>query len=166
VSSAHKDCGTTIQKEKETDEPVILKNVTCPYCGIELTKETQSKEHVIGRRFVPKGTLNNCTNIRLFACTPCNNLKSDLEDDISAISLYNSLQHGSPDVKLQQLVAHKAQMSRSRKTKKLIYDSHEHLQVSGKLFEIADFNCQFLAPPQIDIQRAFKLATLHLQALF
>ena len=42
---------------------------------------------MIGRRFVPKGKLNNQWNLIVRVCIKCNNKKSDLEDDISAISM-------------------------------------------------------------------------------
>jgi hypothetical protein len=61
--------------------------VICPYCGVALSKENSTKEHVLARKFVPKGTLNNQWNLILNACRCCNNSKSDLEDDISAITM-------------------------------------------------------------------------------
>jgi hypothetical protein len=60
-----------------------LDNVTCPYCGTALTSKTRTKEHVIGRRFVPVGSLDREWNLILQACGPCNRHKADLEDDIS-----------------------------------------------------------------------------------
>ena len=35
-----------------------LRNLTCPYCGVAIDAKTATKEHVVGRRFVPKGTLD------------------------------------------------------------------------------------------------------------
>src|SRR5438067_12808695 len=66
---------------------IVLKNETCVYCGSELTAGNCTKEHVIGRKFVPKGKLHEEWNLIVRACTSCNHTKSDLEDDISAISL-------------------------------------------------------------------------------
>ena len=76
-----------ILKELPTSYIIRLDNITCPYCGIALTNETSSKEHVIGRHFVSKGTLHGNWNLIVNACNSYNGIKSDLEDDISAITL-------------------------------------------------------------------------------
>jgi len=68
----------------------ILDNVNCPYCGLSIdmpSRDSWDKDHVIGRRFVPRGTIENQWNIQVNAHKLCNNRKSNLEDDISAISI-------------------------------------------------------------------------------
>jgi hypothetical protein len=66
--------------------PIRLNNVRCPYCGTDVSTN-RTAEHVIGRRFVPKGMLNGEWNLILWACEVCNGRTSDLEDDISAITM-------------------------------------------------------------------------------
>lgn len=78
-------------------KPVRLHNVVCPYCGATLASDSTTKEHVVGRKFVPKGPLENEWNLILNACRPCNNQKADLEHDISAITM-------QPDALRQHLV--------------------------------------------------------------
>ena len=36
---------------------IVLRNIRCAYCGDRLTRETTTRDHVIGRRSVPKGKL-------------------------------------------------------------------------------------------------------------
>ena len=74
-------------KRYNPKSPIRLANVNCPYCGRDLTDKTRTKEHVISKRFVPKGTFDGSWNLILNACRACNNAKSDLEDDISAITM-------------------------------------------------------------------------------
>jgi hypothetical protein len=74
-------------KELPAHSPILLDNMTCPYCGILLDAEDVTKEHVVGRRFVSKGTLDQRWNLILKACRPCDTRKSDLENDISAVSM-------------------------------------------------------------------------------
>jgi hypothetical protein len=42
---------------------------------------------VVGRNFVPRGTLDNQCNLIAMACEPCNRAKASLEDDLSAITM-------------------------------------------------------------------------------
>src|SRR5437870_4164459 len=49
-------------KPLRSDALIRLDNVTCPYCGTDVTVERE-EEHVIARRFVPKGTLAGLWNL-------------------------------------------------------------------------------------------------------
>src|SRR5689334_12269149 len=88
-----------------------LNNITCPYCGIDLVQQNAIKEHVVGRRFVPKGKLAHSWNLILQACRQCNEKKSDLEDDISAISLLLPGAMDGEDQAFADDVVHKARNS-------------------------------------------------------
>jgi len=74
----------------ETAPIVLDNNYLCPYCGANLSilgeKET-NVEHVIGRRFLPKGFLDGEWNFIIRACKKCNEEKAKLEGGISVISL-------------------------------------------------------------------------------
>jgi hypothetical protein len=144
-----------------------LDNISCIYCGGAPDRANPlTDEHVIGRRFVPKGSLATGWSLIARACERCNNEKADLEDDISAITLLPDLGEGHEDETLAALAARKAKGSRSRRTKKLIVDSYEEDKISGKLMQSVDVSFGFVAPPQLDPDRGRRLAYLHLQAFF
>lgn len=67
---------------------IVRRSAFCAYCGHAFGPGDRGEnEHVIGRRFVPKGTLANHWNLILSACGPCNDAKAELENDISAITM-------------------------------------------------------------------------------
>lgn len=145
-----------------------LANVICPYCGGALTKGISTKEHVIGRRFVPKGKLARSWNLIVNACEDCNRLKSDLEDDISAITLqpdiFGRYAHDDKDAITDS--RRKARESRSRRTAKPVRNSCEHVAVNMRLDSGLKIEGNFTGPPQIDPGRVFALARLQLQGFF
>lgn len=147
---------------------IVLKNCRCAYCGERLTDGTRTKDHVIGRRFVPKGKLNGQWNLILYACRLCNNKKSDLEDDIAAITLSPDPagRHAHGDVAAIDEARRRASKSISRKTRKPVQDSREGLNITGRFGPGITLNINYTAPPQIDEMRAFELARLHLAAFF
>ena len=148
--------------------PKALHNCACVYCASILTKANISREHVIGRRFVPKGKLHGQWNLIVNACRACNAQKADLEDDISAITLQPDAwgRYGHEDSSAIADAQRKANDARSRLTKKPVKDSHEQLRLSGSLGPGVHLSFQFTAPPQIDDRRAFELARLQLVAFF
>lgn len=145
-----------------------LHNVVCPYCGGPLNDSCRTKEHVIGRKFVPRGKLDAQWNLIVNACRTCNGKKSDLEDDISAISMQPDA-HGRFGVEDDELAAEarrKAVNSASRKTRKRVKDSGSKLKLSTQLMQGATMDFSFSGPPQVDDARAFELARMQLQAFF
>ncbi len=149
------------------DKPVILNNVTCVYCGSALVPSTATKEHVIAKRFVPVGKLHQNWNLIVRACRPCNNQKSDLEDDIAAITMAPDAagRHAIDDAALKAEASRKSANSVSRRTRKPVAQSAE--QINFKMpFGPAVFTADFTAPPQLDDQRVFHLARLQLSAFF
>ena len=145
-----------------------LANVTCPYCGSSIDRSSRTKEHVIGRRFVPVGTLNNCWNLIVWACLRCNKVKSDLEDDISAITMHFHTVGLSPmdDSIVQMEAKRKGVNSFSRRTGKPVAESAAKLNIHGKIGSYIEVNGLFTAPPQLDDQRSFELARLQMIAFF
>lgn len=100
-------------------KPTILDNIICPYCGREAEpNDPFTDEHVIGRRFVPKGSLAAGWSLIMKAHQSCNNQKSDLEDDISAITLLPDLGKPHDQPELSALAARKAAGALNRRTKK------------------------------------------------
>lgn len=144
-----------------------LNNTTCPYCGIDLTPESRTEEHVIGRRFVPKGALENQWNLILWACGPCNVRKSDLEDDLSAISMRLG-SYFAPEAVGDRTGrdAVRKGKSISRRTKKPVSDSNETFRINVPFGPGAEFKFNFTAPPQADSERVLALARMQLMGFF
>lgn len=148
--------------------PIALKNVNCAYCGHDFSDELPStREHVIGRRFVPKGSLAVQWNLILNACRDCNNKKSHLEGDISVITMLPTHvgREAATETVLSKEIARKAAKAISERTKKPVSKSQEAIQLE---FErgAAKISTEFFAPPQIDDSRVYKLAQFHFTAFF
>jgi hypothetical protein len=141
--------------------------VTCPYCASALDPKTRSKEHVIGRRFVPKGSTENRWNLILWACSTCNNTKSDLEDDIAAITMYfhTTGLAAMADPVAQAEALRRGQKSSSRKTGKPVASSHASIRTTSQLGPV-EMTVGFTAPPQIDDARAYQLARMQMLGFF
>ena len=148
-------------------QPILLNNTTCPYCGCELTAENANKEHVIGRKFVPKGTLDGNWNLIVTACKACNAKKGDLEDEISAVTMQPNAagQYASNHNGLIADSKRKAKGARSRRNGKFIGESTEVL-VAKMLFLGGQLTANFTAPPQVTPERVLQLAMMHVMAFF
>ncbi len=148
--------------------PLVLQNQTCPYCGNSLSRRVRTKEHVIGRRFVPRGALNQYWNLILWACHRCNRQKSDLEDDISAITMHfhTAGLHGMNDAVIQKEALRKGAKSVSRHTRKPVVESSTSLRVRASLGPSVELTGSFTAPPQLEDNRAYDLARLQMTAFF
>lgn len=147
---------------------VKLNNDTCVYCGIGLSKDTASKEHVIGRKFVPKGKLHGCWNLIVKACKSCNLKKSDLEDDISAITMLPDIygRYGHEDEEATLDAVRKADGSISRHTKKAIRNSTVKSTIRTTFGQMVNATINFIGPPQVENERVFGLAYLQLMGFF
>ena len=147
---------------------ITLNNHTCAYCGMELTQDAFTKDHVIARKFVPKGKLDGCWNLIVKACTLCNLRKSDLEDDISAISMLPDFygRFGHDDESAAMEAARKAQGSYSRYTRKAVKDSHEERSFVIPFGQEASFSFKFIGLPQIENSRLFSLAHFQIAGFF
>lgn len=119
--------------ELSVKKPILLDNITCVYCGDELTPQTVTKEHVVGRRFVPKGSLNQQWNLIVCACRVCNSKKSELENDISAITMHPNAwgMHVDETNILAKEAKRKSKNSYSKLTGKPVFKSKE--SISAKI---------------------------------
>lgn len=155
-------------KELPHNRAILLDNTTCPYCGIEINEDNDSKEHVIGRRFVPKGLFDGGWNLIVRACKKCNSKKSDLENDISAITLACLIwfDESNTEEPIRKEVKRKAEKSISRRTKRKVADSHEIVNCPVPLAPGVELNFDFVSPPQIDNNRLFELARMQMMAFF
>ena len=150
-----------------SNQPTVLANLRCPYCGVAVTRKTSTKEHVIARNFVPIPYIDRSWNLILRACQPCNNVKSGLEDDISAISMQPNAfgVHAVSDEKLLADAARKAR-SRSRLTKKRVGESAASSELAFQIGANSNATISLVAPPQVGRERVFDLALYHLRAFF
>lgn len=149
---------------------ITLNNITCAYCGtpLDVPGVEVTEDHVIGRRFVPKDTLDDQWNLIVRVCRSCNNRKSDLEDDISAISMHADAwnQHVLNDEDFIKNAARKAKGSVSRRTSKRIKNSPEELKFTIPFSPGIEGTFTMVGPPQADWERVHKLAWFHSVALF
>jgi hypothetical protein len=149
------------------NQPSRLKNLTCCYCLNDL-KAGKTEEHVIARRFVPKGVLESEWNLILYACQSCNNSKSDLEDDLALLSLqYCPLDSKSPgEVSLIRAKLEKARRAISRRTKQPVSASSEETTIDFVLGPGATMSVELIGAPQFDDARAHRLAMMQASAFF
>ena len=133
-----------------------------------LTNDTTEKEHVIGRRFVPKGKLNGNWNLIVNACQTCNGIKGDMENDISAITMQSNAlgRFGHDDPTGISEASRKAENSFSRRTKKLVKNSHEQFKVHMPMGNHTSMTIGFTGPAQADQERIFHLAQAQLMGFF
>jgi hypothetical protein len=142
---------------------MALRNHNCIYCCRPLTRATRTREHVIGRNFVPRGRLD--INLIAWACDQCNNDKSDLEDDISLISMLPVIAQSPPSVDTRSAdIARKIPRAISRRTGKLVRDSQETLTIKGQIFPGLTVTFNMVTSPQADPERVGRLAHYHVTA--
>jgi hypothetical protein len=148
--------------------PVRLRNATCPYRSADLATVPSDRDHVVGRRFVPKGKLDQSWNLIVRSCIPCNRIKSQLEDDISALTMQPDAFGALPfnDVQLKADSLRKARKSISRRTCKPVAKSWETKTIEYQLVPGVTATFSLVVPPQLDFQRVTSLAGLHLAAFF
>lgn len=150
------------------ERPARLHNRRCAYCGVDLATVTKTFDHVIGRRFVPKGQLHKEWNVMLGACDPCNSKKADLENDISAITVQPDAGGRFPDDDpvLRDAARTKGWGSKSNLTGKRVGDSMSSLSGKVPLFPGATATFNFTGPPQVSQDRLFTLCRMQIEGFF
>ena len=142
-----------------------IRNTHCAYCGVNLDGIEKDKEHVIGRRFVPVGTLDRQWNLHVNSCRSCNQRKADLENDISAITLaINVCENGAADRRIEADLSRRKRAI-SRRTGKSVLASAESVKIEFP-FQAGRMTLDIVGPPQIDDHRVFELARFQLQGFF
>ncbi len=154
--------------ELNPNRPIRLDNCVCVYCADQLHPRAMTKEHVVGRNFVPKGTLNGNWNLIANACSHCNNLKADLENDISAITMlpHVTRKHFHADLRIAEIADRKASGAFSRHTGRTVRESREELNLKGDIGPNVSISFGLIGHPHIDDDRAFLLAQMHLTSFF
>jgi hypothetical protein len=143
-------------------------NKVCVYCNerFDDTNVIATKEHLIGRNFVPRGSLDSGRSFNFIfnACLACNNDKSPLEGHISAITQFMSPAVAENATFGDRAFA-KSQGEIHPWTRRPIAESfHEstiHLREFGLGVEIG-----FVGPPQVDRYKVHHLALRHVQGLY
>ncbi len=154
-------------RDMSRHQSVRLKNLTCPYCGVEITNQNDSKDHVIGRNFIPVGSFENQWNLIVQSCKGCNNKKSDLEDDISALTLDLCIKYNKDLSKsAMQKTKRKIEKCVSRQTNKSIKNSRVTGTISLSHIQNLEIDVNYQAPAQLGDNRCFELARYHLMAFF
>jgi hypothetical protein len=145
--------------------PTVLRSTVCAYCGVVFgSGVSRTIDHVVGRKFVPKHKLSGQWNLHVYACKKCNGEKSDLEDDISVISMLGGPNGVGPtDPVLIAEIARKARRSISRRTRKPVAESAEEFFLEREMHG-ATMRFGFVAPAQVQTQRIGVLAWFHIQA--
>lgn len=143
---------------------VHLENVICPYCGVALESPDVTEDHVIARRFVPRGSLNQSWNLHVRACSDCNGRKAALEDRISAASMYAPLVGEGTDG--DQLLASEVVRKRQGSKGPRIDRSLQRLSHSTQPIPGVQMTFGIVAPPSVHRDEILELAWHHITALF
>lgn len=142
---------------------VVLDNKSCPYCGASLLQRSEwEKEHVIGRRFVPKGSLAKTWNLVVRSCRKCNENKGRLENDIPAITLLPSA--AGKFAEDAEII--RKQTSISLWTGRPVRDSYESQTRNYVFSDVAKLSVTMISPPAISSERAMLLACMQISAFF
>lgn len=152
-----------------SNQAVRLGNHYCAYCFQGVAGDPHaSEDHVIGRRFVPRGTLEKSWNLIVNCCERCNSEKANLEDDISAITLYAYLFFGGTSISEVERthIFRKLTGSMSRATSRNIIDSRVKIAVSGEIAPGASMAVDLVGLPQIERARIIRLAEMHVRAFY
>lgn len=155
-------------REHPNKNPIILDNITCVYCGTSFDSHPSTKEHVISRAFVPKGSFDRQWNLIVRACKECNQLKAGLEDDISAITMQpNSAgQFATADGILRSEAERKGKRSISRVTGKQVGKSASKITINTQIMPGVNATFNFTGEPEISTERVHELAKLQTMAFF
>jgi len=165
----------------ETDKrikPVVMdNNRLCPYCGANLRsldKKETDVEHIIGRRFLPKGFLDGEWNFIIKACKKCNGEKAKLEGGVSVISLIDHAPTTSQSVEVRNELQRKLG-KKDTATGKFRGANHPEtnkpIALSGvkeKIeFSFSNFKASFgLSGPPQAMNSELLLSTYHIQGFY
>jgi hypothetical protein len=118
---------------------------------------------------VPKGKLDRQWNLIVNACASCNAIKSDFEDDISAITLQPDLRgkYAFEEVKSISDARSKGIKSISRRTNKPVALSMETIKLNINAHDSSiNLSVELTSPAQVDPLRVYELSRFQLMAFF
>jgi hypothetical protein len=144
-------------------------NTRCLYCARRFDETTviRSKEHLIARNFVPKGSFlgGREFNFIFAACERCNGEKSQLEGHVSAISQSLSPRIGADPVYFD-IARRKAHHEFHPWTGRPVVDSIQRMSVTMPLGASVGMSLGLVGPAQLDCDQVRLLACRHVQGLF
>lgn len=147
------------------NQPTRLKNLHCAYCSASFKDDKPEKEHVIGKNFVPRGSHQQQWNLHVNSCHSCNQIKSQLENDLSAITMLQVTGVKELDDNLAGEAKRKSKTI-SQRTKKPVHDSTESIKITQQLGTGMSMTFGLTAAPQADEKRMFHLALFQLAGFF
>ena len=150
---------------RKVETPTVLRNRTCLYCAKDVETGEATKEHLIARRFVPRGSLDGEWNLIARCCESCNREKADLEDELSAVSLLPAALTEYADPDLARESARKAAGSRSRSTGRSVARSRASVRAQAGAGSGLSVRLDLTGAPPIDDRRVGRLAMLHLRGI-
>lgn len=144
-------------------------NACCLYCGTSLRSPSppeSDKEHLIGRNFVPKGTMGDQQfNFIFRTCRRCNARKAVAERHVSSVTLFNSPGRFE-NAQVNEVAIRKGKSDFHPKKKGVrIEDAYEHCFLSTSLGP-GSIEFGMIAPPQLEKNLAKNAAFSHIQGLF
>ena len=171
------DGRSEIERCESGKEPVVWfhsdptkSNSRCVYCGRptegDASRET-NKEHLIGRNFVPKGTLggDGRFNFIFRSCKKCNSEKADIERHVSSLTLFNS-PACMDDPSAKKAAVRKANRDyHPAKRGVRVKDSSESFPLKCQYGPLT-FNFICMPQPQLHRPHVVNLAFRHVQGLF
>jgi hypothetical protein len=146
-------------------KPVALPGRRCAHCAIPLERRTSTQDHVVGRRFVPEGTLATGFFLQVKACRRCNDRKAALEDDVSVITMLPDTTGRlvRDDERLRRTVARKSRGAISPTTRRLVAQSYCQMEASVPVAQGLSMRMNGLAMPLLPDERVAALAFYHVQ---
>ncbi len=147
-----------------------LRNQHCLYCNCFLGAGSDAKvtkEHLIGKRFVPTGSLDKGQRFNLLfsACEACNNRKARFEDHVSAVAMVWSPRGASDPSFHANMLRKAAESYHPLRPGFTVAESAEYPQIRAA-FGGASIQMTFSAPPRLDARQVKMLAAMHVQALY
>ncbi len=142
-------------------------NAWCLYCGVYVgpgSQVTSDKEHLVGRRFVPSGTLGgDAFNFIFRACQKCNSEKAAAERHVSSVTLFSSLGR-SANTEIDAIATHKASRD-FHPDGGLVRDAWARHRIEAPFFG-GKSTFELIGPPRLDHEAVHLLATRQIQGLF
>lgn len=143
-------------------------NRYCLYCLRDLRDVDvgSDKEHLIGREFVPTGTLGGSAfNLIFRGCVRCNDRKGNLERHVSTLTLLMSPAR-EESKEIDELAVRKAEKDfHPHRKGSAVKDAHGQHDVAFKM-GVASGSFGMFVPPQLDNDAATELACNHVQGFF
>ncbi len=142
-------------------------NQHCLYCGRYVgagSTVESDEEHLVGRNFVPRGSMDNAFNFSFRTCRPCNAEKARLEGHVSSVTLLPS-PSVPVDEKARRAAERKAARDTHPETGKKMGEAIERQSVGFKFGPATlSFGMTGRSPAAKDFVPL--LASFHIQALF